>query len=116
MKTTHQALSDFEINYPHPLELKPGDVVTIGERDSTWTEWLWVSVSGKNGGAWMHESMLETPTEPKSKVLEAYSSREISVKKNDAVHSLRSLGGWHWCEKTDGTLGWIPDYVLEQVS
>ncbi len=110
----YQALSDFEIHYPHPLEVKKGEVVCIGRRDTTWKEWVWVSIAGMKVGAWMHESMLETPNAVESKVAEDYSSKEISVKKNDVVESLRELGGWHWCQSRDAC-GWIPDYVLEPV-
>jgi len=109
------ALSDFEIYYPHPLEVKRGDQVVVGKRDKTWNEWVWISISGEKVGAWMHESMLHFAGDETAEVIEDYSAQEISVKKGDFVESLRELGGWHWSEKTDGTLGWIPDYVLEQV-
>lgn len=111
----YQATSDFEIHYPHPLEVKVGDTVAIGRRDTSWNEWVWVTLQQEKLGAWMHESMLQCPNEPHSQVTEDYSAREISVKKNDIVDSLRELGGWHWCRKTDGVVGWIPDYVLEPV-
>ena len=63
----------------------------------------------------MHESMLKAADQPETEVVEDYSAVEISVKKGDVVVSLRPLGGWHWSKKMDGSVGWIPDYVLEQI-
>jgi hypothetical protein len=113
--TVYRALSDFEVNYPHPLEVALGDKVKLGRRDLTWAEWIWVTREGEKVGSWMHESMLTSTQGDEAEVREAYSAREISLRKGDQVRSLRELGGWHWCEKADGTLGWVPDYVLERV-
>lgn len=111
----YQALSDFEVNYPHPLEVRVGDQVRIEKRDTTWTEWVWVNVAGERVGAWVHESVLKDVHAVQTEVIRNFSSRELSVKKGDIVQSQKELGGWHWCCKQDGAEGWLPDYVISPV-
>jgi hypothetical protein len=113
MNATHRAYSDFVIHYPRPLEVKRGDRVKVGRRDTSWSEWLWVSDDSGNS-AWMHESLLQIDQE-EAEVLEDFSAAEISVVKEELVESVRVLGGWHWCRKASGEQGWIPDYNLKPV-
>jgi hypothetical protein len=113
MNPTHCAWSDFVIHYPHPLVVLRGDRVQVGKRDSTWAEWLWVTESS-GSSAWMHESLLRIAG-GEGEVLEDFSAAEISVLKDERVESLRVLGGWHWCRKVNGDLGWIPDYNLRLI-
>jgi hypothetical protein len=79
MNPTHRAYSDFVIHYPRPLEVKRGDRVKVGRRDSSWSEWLWVSDDCGNS-AWMHESLLQID-QTEAEVLEDFSAAEISVVK-----------------------------------
>lgn len=111
-----RALSDFEVHYPHPLEVRVGDSVAVEKRDTTWREWVWVTLEGERVGAWVHESVLEDASASRTQVRQAFSSRELSVKKGDVVESLSELGGWHWCVHSDGDEGWIPDYVIEAIA
>jgi SH3-like domain-containing protein len=106
-----RAFSDFDVHYPRPLEVSKGDRVLVGRRDSEWPQWLWVT-DASGVSAWVHESVLEIAGE-QAVLREDFSARELSVKKDEVLESMRLLGGWHWCRKASGEMGWIPEYNLE---
>jgi uncharacterized protein YgiM (DUF1202 family) len=112
----YRATTDFEVDYRRPLEVQPGEALTVGRRDETWPGWCWVTDSRGESG-WMHESMfsLTDPAGGRAEVLQSYCARELSVRREEVVTSLRELGGWHWVRREDGEEGWIPAYTLKPV-
>ena len=109
----YRALSDFEVNYPRPLNVSKGETLALGKRDTVWDGWIWVT-NGEGTSAWMHESLLDPRDVHSAVASRDFSAAEISVKKGETVESLEMLGGWHWCRKPTGECGWIPDYTLEK--
>ena len=45
-------------------------------------------------------------------VILAFHAHDLSVKKQEAVTSLREVKGWHWCRNGAGQEGWLPAYLL----
>lgn len=92
--------------YPHPLKLKSGEVVTIGEKRSEWSGWLWCEdQDGKKG--WVPESYVERKGDT-GKVDVEYDATELTVEKGEELEIIKEEKGWLWCKNKKGNFGWIP--------
>ena len=109
----YRATADYDVSYPHPVSLAPGDRVELGRADTTWPGWVWVRTeSGLEG--WAPESALERVADQSQAVArEDYTARELSMKKGDELESLRELNGWLWVRNQHGEEGWVPAFNLK---
>ena len=93
-----------------PLSIQAGDTVAVGPRDKSWPGWIWVStVDGR--GSYVPEDILDISGESAA-VLAPFSSRDLSVQKDEKVTALREVNGWLWCRNAAGEEGWLPEFVL----
>ena len=94
-------------NYPDPLEVAAGDVVTAGHRDKQYPGWIWVTTAdGKEG--WAPEDYMERRKGSAGIMKRAYSAREIDTAAGDVLFVQMELNGWFWVETADGRSGWVP--------
>ncbi|MDJ0664688.1 MAG: SH3 domain-containing protein [Acidimicrobiia bacterium] len=95
-----------------PLQVRPGDVVDVGERDTEWPEFVFVTAAV--GSGWVPARHLSTDSGP-AVVLAGYDTTELAVSDGDALTVVErdDESGWWWCRSTDGDEGWVPIEVLQ---
>jgi uncharacterized protein YgiM (DUF1202 family) len=93
-------------NYPEPLKLKVGEVLTLEDREAEYSGWLWcIDSSGKSG--WVPENYVEV-LGPSIKMKRDYDATELSIKEGAEVTVYCEESGWVWCKTGDGKHGWLP--------
>ncbi len=107
--------SDHESPERAPIEIKPGDRVDVGERDTTWPAFVLVATA--SGSGWVPERHLDG-NRPTATVLHPYDTRELTVRAGDRLTLLEDdpVSGWSWCRDAAGDTGWVPHNVLHAVS
>jgi hypothetical protein len=105
------ATADYEVIDRAPLTLAAADRVRVGQADTDWPGWIWVTaISGR--GSYVPEDHLQVQPDGTALVITPFHARDLTVRKGDPVDSLREVKGWHWCRHTNGTEGWLPAYLL----
>ncbi len=96
-----------------PLVLTAGDRVTVGDRDTEWTAYLWCLGSDGSGG-WVPQDFLVMADDGTATVTADYSTVELAVKVGDVVAGYQSAGNWTWCVDQHGRAGWVPNRALSR--
>jgi hypothetical protein len=106
--------------YPDPIRLSAGELVTLGERapEENWKEWIWAEKASGQGG-WIPHQLIELVSVEagiqRGISKEDYSADELNVDKGDAVIKIKSINGWTWVRNINtGQEGWIPDEIIGQ--
>jgi hypothetical protein len=109
------ANADYEDKDSNPLFLAPGDEITTGPADKTWSGWVWAeNNSGCDG--YVPEEVLELIEGKRFRALSAFNPTVLVIKRGDQLISLKQIHHWHWCRNTDGAEGWVADYLLKESS
>lgn len=97
-----------------PLRIVPGDEVTVGERDSEWPEFVFVTASGGTG--WVPARHLSQSSD-RAVVATAYDTTELPTQVGDVLEVLTEdlVSGWLWCRSASGREGWVPVRTVETV-
>jgi hypothetical protein len=98
-----------------PLVLHPGDRVTVGDRDTEWTAYLWCTA--RNGASgWVPQDYILMADDGSATATIEYSTIELPVEIGDIVSGYQSAGNWTWCVDDEGRAGWVPNRALNRVS
>lgn len=102
----------YETVYPHPLIVKGGEKLMVGQKDTQWPGWVWcTNQEGKSG--WMPESYLDD-TNNQGMARRDYDATELSASAGEELVVGYEESGWIWCTNRLGQSGWIPlDNVVE---
>lgn len=103
--------ADHEIPDRPPLTVTPGESVTVGERDTEWP--AFVFVTSEHGTGWVPARHLEIEGTT-GVVRVAYDTTELPARTGETVELLSDdpESGWAWCRNDRGTEGWIPHRAL----
>ena len=106
-----RVLKSYTTQYPDPITIRKGDLVTLGKRDTDFPGWIWATSleSGKSG--WVPEQFLRIRGD-QAESLRDYSARELTVAEGSMVTVLEALLGWCLVESDSGDRGWIPQSHL----
>ena len=109
-----RAISGHEIPARDPMRLEPGDEVTVGERDTQWP--AFVFVTGASGEGWVPSRHLSA-SDGTASVITSYNTTELNLASGEEVEVLDrdDASGWWWCLRADGAEGWVPISALEEV-
>ena len=114
---TFKTIASHRTEYEHPIKLKKGESVTLGERapEENWKDWIWAENS-KGTGGWVPVQLIDFPGDgTRGTVLEDYSARELDVDPGEDILKIRTLNGWTWVRRaSDREEGWIPNETLER--
>lgn len=96
-----------EIPNRAPLRLEAGQRVRVGERDTTWPEF--VLVTAEHGTGWVPARHLSTD-EGEAEVVAAYDTQELPTTEGEILDVLGEdrVSGWLWCRSDSGRQGWVP--------
>jgi hypothetical protein len=113
MNHSHVANSDYTVIDRAPLALETGDKVRVGQKDTEWPGWIWVTtIDGR--GSYVPEDVISPNPDGTANTIRPFQARDLSVKKGDTVTSLHEVKGWHWCRAASGEEGWLPAFLLKQ--
>jgi hypothetical protein len=103
-----------EIPERPPIRLTPGDRVTVGEQDTTWPAFVFVTTESGNG--WVPARHLEV-NEGEALVKVAYDTTELPTSVGERLDVLRrdDDSGWLWCRNGGGREGWVPVSTISDV-
>jgi Variant SH3 domain len=107
-----RVVRDYRTQYTTPIRFARGEVVTLGERDTEWPAFIWTITADGNAG-WAPFDWLRPLDDGRAEALRDYSAQELDVDTGDTVTLHHALGGWWWCERTDGHCGWVPMEHIE---
>lgn len=105
------AAADHEIPARPPIRIVPGDLVEVGERDTRWPRFVFVTTS--TGSGWVPERHL-SQDRPTATVISSYDTQELPVRAGERLTVLDDdvESGWSWCRNSTGNVGWVPHDVL----
>ena len=102
--------------YPEPIDLKAGDVVSVGREydgPEPWAGWYFCSAPGQKDG-WVPGQVIDRGEPGSGVITEDYSARELTTAVGDRLTGSRMLNGWLWARRmSDGATGWVPLTTLE---
>lgn len=103
--------ADHEIPRRDPVVLEPGEVVQVGERDTEWPAFVFVTTS--HGTGWVPVHHLDV-SGTVGTVRVGYDTTELPASAGESVTLVRDdlESGWSWCRNAAGREGWIPHRVL----
>ncbi|MDQ6884452.1 MAG: SH3 domain-containing protein [Candidatus Dormibacteraeota bacterium] len=96
-----------------PIEVRPGDRVTVHERDDEWPAFVKVTTSTGDSG-WVPSRHL-AGTSGDVEVIAPYNTQELAADPGEMLSVIErdDESGWHWCRNDRGHEGWIPIRSLE---
>jgi hypothetical protein len=105
---------------PHDIPDRPairveiGDRVGVGERDSEWPAFVFVTT--ERGSGWVPERHLDRQG-ASAVVLEGYDTTELATGEGEELEVLHEdlASGWLWCRANNGGEGWVPARTLSRL-
>jgi uncharacterized protein YgiM (DUF1202 family) len=106
-----RVITNYRSAYPDPIVLCMGDEVTIEDRESEWSGWLWCTTKdGKSG--WVPADYIRRSGH-KGKAARDYDATELTVTKGERLMIIGEICGWYLCRTEDGLPGWVPQQNVE---
>ena len=105
------ATAEHQIPERAPIRLTIGDAVVVGDRDTEWPEFVFVTVS--KGSGWVPARYLSADRGAAT-VDEPYDTTELAVAAGEQVEVIArdDASGWWWCRNDGGHEGWVPRSVF----
>jgi hypothetical protein len=89
-----------------PLQLTVGQRVDVGDRDTEWPEFVFVTAA--QGSRWVPARHLSAPS-GHAVVRTEYDTTELPTRVGELLHVVEDLtSGWLWCRPREGHEGWVP--------
>lgn len=105
--TTH------EVPSRSPIRVSKGDVVDVGDRDTDWP--AFVFVTSTEGAGWVPSRHLSADS-GRATVLSDYDTTELPTQAGDVLDVLDAdvASGWLWCRNAQGGQGWVPQRAVTE--
>ncbi len=107
MDIEYRVIVEHKRSYDEGCQLRRGETVDLGPRDTHWSSWLWCTTSSGQS-AWVPEQILNISNNRRAVVTADYNSIELTVKPGDMVMGIHVLSGWVWCKNIHNETGWVP--------
>jgi Variant SH3 domain len=110
---TIEALTGHQIPDRAALHLNVGQRVEVGERDTRWPEFVFVTAA--DGSGWVPARHLSRSA-GSAVVQTAYDTTELPTQPGDVLEVLAEdrRSGWLWCRTSHGAAGWVPANTLKE--
>ena len=99
---------------PHrpPIQVRPGQPVRAGERDTDWPAFVYVTTG--DGAGWIPERYLDTSCDP-AIVSTSYDTTELATAAGEELTLITqdNASGWAWVRNAAGREGWVPLRTVE---
>lgn len=95
------------------IRVEIGERVKVGERDSEWPAFVFVTT--QNGSGWVPERHLNLQGSS-AVVIEEYDTTELPTEEGQELEVLYedSTSGWMWCRGRNGREGWVPERTVSR--
>ena len=93
--------------YPDPISFEPGDPLVLGDRDSEYPGWVWVTIPSGQAG-WAPQPYLRALSRTEAVGTARYTARELDTTGGQPLIVHAELNEWLWVENPDGEFGWVP--------
>lgn len=95
-----------------PLRLAVGQRVEVGDRDTEWPEFVFVTAA--DGSGWVPARYLSAPSGA-AVVQTAYDTTELATHVGEVLQVVAEdfISGWLWCRSHGGGEGWVPVNTLD---
>ena len=108
-----RVISEYQSAYPVPLVISAGEELTISEKESSWSGWVWcTNRDGKS--RWVPEKYVERKGNT-CIALYNYEAIELSVSVGEELIMGKEESGWIWCTNQEGQSGWVPADNVEKL-
>ena len=106
-----RAVAGHEIPERPPIVIEPGEQVEVGERDTEWPEFVFVTT--RCGSGWVPARCLSRATGTATAVTR-YDTTELRISTGELLDVLErdAASGWTWCRNASGAEGWVPDRTI----
>ena len=106
-----RATTAHQISDRPPIQVRPGDEVSVGERDDEWPAFALVTAS-----SWQRLGTGSAPVggQRAGDGPRGYDTTELPTAAGDVLSVVERdvEGEWTWCRAADGREGWVPDKKL----
>lgn len=110
-ETSFKVITPHVSEFPEPIDLKQGDIVSVGRRydgPEDWGDWYLCSTPEQNDG-WVPAQVIDFDQAGYGVIKEDYCARELNTTEGDLLIRARVLNGWIWATRmSDGATGWVP--------
>lgn len=101
-----RVIEEYKSPYTDPLIINKGEILSIGEKESEWSGWIWCTNKfGKS--RWVPENYLEINGN-KAKMSRDYNATELSVNVGEELDIQEEEAEWYWVINQQGKSGWVP--------
>jgi hypothetical protein len=100
-----------------PLRLSVGQRVTVGQQDTRWPAFVFVTAEAGQG--WVPSRHLDLDQESgAATVIAPYDTTELPTTVGEilTVVTRDDASGWVWVQAADGRQGWVPNDTVEASS
>jgi hypothetical protein len=96
-----------------PIKVSPGDVVNVGDHDTNWPAFVFVTTLAGQG--WVPARHLAIDGR-RGVVGVAYDTTELPTTTGERLQVVRrdDESGWLWCRKEKGEEGWVPTDTVDE--
>ncbi|WP_226467782.1 SH3 domain-containing protein [Luteimonas panaciterrae] len=95
------------------IRVSTGDMVTLGERDTDWPQFIWTSLASGLGG-WIPSILFDRDV-GEAVAQQDYDTRELDADPGDVLTLHYEMADWWWAENAQGASGWIPARAIEMI-
>ena len=110
LELTCHVLLDYASSNSDPIVMRAGDELTIHQRESEWSGWIWCT-NAEGKGSWVPEQFLERSGD-KGRATVDYDATELTVHAGEKLRVEEEVNGWLWCINEQGQMGWVPVAVI----
>ena len=105
-RKSYRVIEDYDSDYTKPLVIAKGEILSIGEKESDWSGWIWCTNKfGKS--RWVPENYLEIHGST-CKAKQDYEATELCVKIGERLIAEKEEADWIWATNERGKSGWVP--------
>lgn len=102
--------------YPEPFYLKQGEIITLGEMDDEFPNWIFItSDSGEQGWAPI-QYIDKLPQDSKGILRHDYDNWELNTILGEKLSVLFELNSWYRVSRTSKEIGWVPVHTVKSAS
>lgn len=96
-----------------PVHVLVGEQVQVGEHDTLWPEFVFVTTS--HGTGWVPARHLSKLSDGMARVQTAYDTTELTTQTGDVLEVIAEdrESGWLWCRSPAGQ-GWVPVDTIDE--
>ena len=108
-----RVIAKYQSPYSDPVIFSAGEELTIGEKESEWSGWLWCTNRGGKS-RWVTETYIERKGD--TGVMRCdYEATELSVNVGEELVLGKEESDWIWCTNQAGKSGWAPMDNVEKL-